>query len=116
MKNIQEKLSFEWEKYQKKGQFNVNDFVNKYGADIASGHLENIPFDKLDIFEQKDFIKKLHLMPNKIRVRLVLDGSGSMTQGEDKIKKPLKNSLYFYIKKWYNRSSLNQLNMHKTYV
>jgi len=85
MKNIQEELSFEWEKYQKKGQFNVNDFVNKYGADIASGHLENIPFDKLDIFEQKDFIKKLHLMPNKIRVRLVLDGSGSMTQGEDKI-------------------------------
>jgi hypothetical protein len=85
MKNIQERLSFEWEKYQRKGQFNVNDFVNKYGADIASGHLENIPFDKLDIFEQKDFIKKLHLMPNKIRVRLVLDGSVSMTQGEDKI-------------------------------
>jgi hypothetical protein len=85
MKNIQERLSFEWEKYQRKGQFNVNDFVNKYGADIASGHLENIPFDKLDIFEQKDFIKKLHLMPNKIRVRLILDGSGSMTQGEDKI-------------------------------
>jgi len=34
----------------------------------------------------------------------------------DIIKKPLKNPLYFYIKKWYNRSSLNQLNMHKTYV
>lgn len=85
MKNIQEKLSFEWEKYQKKGRFSVDDFVNKYGADIASGHLENIPFGKLDVFEQKDFIKKLHLMPNKIRVRLVLDGSSSMTQGEDKI-------------------------------
>ncbi len=78
MENIAEKISQEWIRYARKGKFNPESFIDKYGELLASGRIDSIPFDKLDVYDRQEFTRKLILFPNRIRFRLIGDGSGSM--------------------------------------
>lgn len=115
MKSIQEKISFEWEKYQKRGKFNVEDFIDKYGVDVATESIESIPFGQLDVFEQKDFITKLHLLPKEIRVRLILDGSGSMEGEKILVTRQLAVLIMEALKDFQEQMNIH-FRMEKTFV
>ncbi len=69
-----------WEEGFKSGRFNVEHFVRKYGAELATGNAAMIPWDRLDTFDRREFEHRLSLFPEVIRVRLKLDGSGSMNE------------------------------------
>lgn len=69
-----------WEEGFRSGRFNVEHFVRKYGAEIAAGHYAMIPWDALEVHDRREFERRLSLYPEKIRVRLRLDGSGSMSE------------------------------------
>lgn len=78
MQSISQQITFFWEEGWRSGRFNIDRFIKKYAAYIQEG-APPLSFDQLDVYDQRDFIKRLKLFPEKIKVRLVLDGSGSMT-------------------------------------
>lgn len=78
MRSIEERLVRFIVEGFRSGKFNVERFITKYGADIAADNLGAIPWDALDVYDQRELMSRLSLYPNRIRLRLVLDGSGSM--------------------------------------
>lgn len=78
MKTIDEKIRFFWVQGFRSGKLNIERFIYKYGAEIASEQYHLIPFDSLDVYDQKDLISRISILPNRFRFRLVGDGSGSM--------------------------------------
>lgn len=79
MKTLSERIQMVWVDGFRSGTFDVDSFISKYGAELAAEQYDMIPFDQLDTYQQREFERRLVLFPNQIRVRLVLDGSGSMT-------------------------------------
>lgn len=79
MKTLSEWIDKFWVEGFRTGKFDVDSFVKKYGAELAAEQYDMIPFNQMDTYQQRDFERRLVLFPNQIRVRLVLDGSGSMT-------------------------------------
>ncbi len=79
MNNISQRITTFWLEGFTSGKFNVNKFVEKHGAALAAGRPDLINWEHLDTYDQRDFLSRLTLFPDKIRVRLVLDGSNSMT-------------------------------------
>ncbi|MDO8462860.1 MAG: VWA domain-containing protein [bacterium] len=67
----------------RQGTFDVERFIGKYAPELAAERPEDIPWEALETYLQREYIPKLVLFPNKLRVRFVLDGSGSM--GSDRI-------------------------------
>lgn len=84
MKTIDEKSKLFYVKYNRSGRFNIDSYIKKYGYEIASGNEQMIPWEVLDIYDKKDFMSRISLLPSDISVRLVLDTSGSMD--EERIK------------------------------
>jgi len=81
MKSIKEKIVREWEIGFRPGKFNIDEFIKKYGIEFALKKYEHIPFEKLDVYAKRQFMRRLTLFPNEIYLRLIIDGSGSM-EGE----------------------------------
>jgi hypothetical protein len=86
MENIKERILMEWESGWKRGRFNIDNFIDKYGDLLVAGQVESIPWEKLDVYDQRSFTSKLSLFPNKIRFRLVIDSSGSMDSGDKRLE------------------------------
>ncbi len=86
MENIKERILMEWESGWKRGRFNIDNFIDKYGDLLVAGQVESIPWEKLDVYDQRSFTSKLSLFPNKIRFRLVIDSSGSMNSGDKRLE------------------------------
>lgn len=63
----------------KRGKFDQGRFIKKYSEEIATERFDDIPWEKLTTYMQKEFNEKISLFPTRITIRLVLDGSGSMT-------------------------------------
>ncbi len=63
------------------GKLDVNAFVRKYGVELAAEEYDQIPWDSLDVYIQKELESRFEIKPNEISVRLVIDGSGSMYDG-----------------------------------
>ena len=82
---ISERIGTAWEEGFRSGRFNIKTFVKKYGKYMDEKTIPFLRFDQLDTFDQKEFISKLTLFPDKMRVRLVIDGSGSMKE-DNRIK------------------------------
>lgn len=78
MRTINERLIQFWSEGFRSGKLNVDRFIRKYGPDIASNQMAHISWEMLDTYDQREFESRLQLFPNEIRVRFVLDGSGSM--------------------------------------
>lgn len=78
MRTITERLIRFWEEGFRSGKFDVGRFIRKFSPEIAAEAPELIPWDQLEVYLRREFEKRLSLFPHKIRVRLVLDGSGSM--------------------------------------
>ena len=78
MRTINERLVQFWDEGFRSGKVNVDRFIRKYGPDIASDQVAHIPWETLDVYDQREFESRLQLFPNEVRVRFVLDGSGSM--------------------------------------
>ena len=83
MRAIEERISVTWAEGFTNGRFNVERFIRKYSPELATERPELIPWNSLDVYDQKELTSRFLLVPNQIRVRLVLDGSGSMN--EDRI-------------------------------
>lgn len=77
---IQDRIIKVWEQGFRSGKFNIGRFIKKYGQYLQEGAEQFIPFDMLDVYDQREFISRLSVFPEKIKIRLVLDGSGSMTK------------------------------------
>jgi len=80
MQTISQQVSRFWAEGFKSGKFNINRFIRKYGPLLAAERPDLIPWDMLDVYDQREFITRLVLFPNRLTVRLVLDGSGSMNK------------------------------------
>lgn len=76
---LQSSLEMAWEGYWRSGRLEVKELVRKYGYYFQDGAIEFLPFDALDIYEQRSFIEKIKLKPEELRVRFVVDNSGSMS-------------------------------------
>ena len=63
------------------GKLDVNAFVRKYGIELTLEKYDQIPWDSLDVYIQKELESRFEIKPNEISVRLVIDGSGSMYDG-----------------------------------
>ncbi len=79
MQNISQRISLLWAEGFRSGRFNAQRFIRKYGPLIAAEQPDMIPWEMLDVYDQREFMNRLVLFPDHIRTRLVLDGSGSMT-------------------------------------
>lgn len=80
MKTIQERIAVQWAQGYKSGKFNIERFIRKYGPELATGEIASIPWEGLDVYDQREYTQRLQLFPDSIRVRLVFDGSGSMNE------------------------------------
>lgn len=80
MNSVSARITRFWAEGFRSGKFNVERFIRKYGTELSIGRPEIIPWDTLDVYDQREFISRLMLFPERIRMRLVLDGSGSMTE------------------------------------
>jgi hypothetical protein len=82
MATIAERVSFDWEEGYRSGSLTVNEIIRKYAAELVAeeetGRPAFVPWDQLDVFARKEFFSRVEIVPNEIRVRLVIDGSGSM--------------------------------------
>lgn len=78
MKTIAESVKKHWIGGFRSGRFDVNSFIKKYAPELAAGQYHAIPFEQLDTYSQREFERRLIFFPNRIRVRLALDGSQSM--------------------------------------
>lgn len=78
MKTIEEKIRQFWVEGFRSGRLNVNRFIQKYGAEMATEQYHLIPFDELDVFDKKDLVSRISILPNQFHFRLIGDGSGSM--------------------------------------
>ena len=78
-----------WAQGFRSGRFNIDSFIRKYGSFLAVEQPDFIPWDTLDAFDQKQFMERLSLFPEQIRLRLVLDGSSSMDEAKQKAVKEL---------------------------
>lgn len=78
MQSISQQVSLAWEEGWRSGRFNIKRFIRKYASYLQEG-APPLPLDQLDVYDRKEFFETLKLFPEKIKVRLVLDGSGSMT-------------------------------------
>jgi len=79
MQNVSQQVSLAWEEGWRSGRFNIERFIKKYGAYLQEG-APPLQFSEIDVYDQKEFFERLRLFPEKIKVRLVLDGSGSMDE------------------------------------
>lgn len=80
MNTISQRVSTFWAEGFRSGTFNIDSFIRKYSPEIAAERPDLIPWDKLDVYDQREIISRLVLFPDRLRVRLVLDGSGSMNE------------------------------------
>jgi hypothetical protein len=79
MKTIQEQIKSFYLKNFKSGRLNIDSFIEKYAGYINDPELVGeIPWQDLDIYNQKELLSRLALQPSEIYFHLVLDGSGSM--------------------------------------
>lgn len=78
MQTIQQRISTFWTEGFRSGRFNIERFIRKYGPDLATDRVDLIPWEILDIYDQREIISKLVLWPDKLSLRVVLDGSTSM--------------------------------------
>ncbi len=79
MNSVSARITRFWAEGFRAGRFNVERFIKKYGAELGAEQLEIIPWESLDVYDQREFVLRLTLFPERIHVRLVLDGSGSMS-------------------------------------
>lgn len=79
MNTISQRISTFWTEGFRSGKFNVEYFIKKYSPEIAAERPDLIPWDKLDVYDQREITSRLMLFPDRLRVRFPLDGSGSMT-------------------------------------
>ena len=84
IRDIEQRISLAWAEGFKSGKLNVERFIKKYGHMLVEGGEQYIPWSALDTYDRREFTSRLKLKPSRFRVRLVLDGSGSMDA--DKIK------------------------------
>ena len=80
MESIRERLVQFWLSGFTSGRFNVDRMIEKFGPEIAAKNYGAIDWERLTVHERREVESRLSLHPNRIRVRLVIDGSGSMTQ------------------------------------
>jgi len=78
-----------WAEGFRSGKFNVDSFIAKYSGELAMDTPQFIPWEAMDVYDQREFISRLNLFPDQIRVRLVLDGSVSMDETRMKALKQL---------------------------
>ena len=79
MSSVREHITRAWASGFRSGRLDLEHFIDKYGPELAAGLEAQIPWDSLDDFEQKQYESRFMLLPNKIKVRLVIDDSGSMS-------------------------------------
>lgn len=83
MNDIERRIVMAWaEAFKKPGRLNIDRLVKKYGHYMSPGGLPFIPWEALDVYDRKEFTSRLKLKPSRIRMRLVLDGSGSMDESK----------------------------------
>ncbi len=84
IRDIERRISESWMEGFRSGKFNTKRFVKKYGHYLTEGGEQFVPWSTLDAYDRREYVSRLKLKPSRFRVRLVLDGSGSME--EDKLK------------------------------
>ena len=82
MKTIEARMSKFLMEGFRSGKFELDSFIRKFGADIAEERYDRIPWNALTTFSREELQSRFEIRPNEIRVRLVIDGSGSMFDGE----------------------------------
>lgn len=80
MRSIEERMRKFWVRGFRSGRFNVNHFITKYGVDLVNEDVPFMPFEALDAHDRREFESRLSLKPDTLRIRLLFDGSGSMTE------------------------------------
>lgn len=78
MQSIDEQLQGAWARWQIRGRFRADDFLRTYASELAAGMEALIPWDALPVHQQREWLRQVTLFPNRIRVRLLIDCSGSM--------------------------------------
>ncbi len=78
MRTIEERITSYLLTGFKTGKMDVAHFINKHAIDLA--HEEELPMDMnlITSYARKECISRLAIYPNDFRVRLLVDGSGSM--------------------------------------
>lgn len=76
MQTVSEQIDMAFEGYYRSGRLDVREFIEKYGGNLDED-APDLPEEVL-VYLRQEFTKKLKLFPDKTRLRLVLDGSGSM--------------------------------------
>jgi uncharacterized protein YegL len=71
----------------------VDEFLRKYAPELATEHMAFIPWGEMTSYLRKEFETRISLKPDSFRVRLVIDGSGSM--GGEKIEQSKKLAVLF---------------------
>lgn len=89
MNTLSLQISRYWSEGFRSGRFNIDAFIAKYGPMLAAEQPDFVPWEMLDAYDQREFMSRLDLFPDHIRVRLVLDGSGSMIEERLKALKQL---------------------------
>ena len=87
IRDIEQRISLAWAEGFKSGKLNVERFIKKYGHMLVEGGEQYIPWNALDTYDRREFTSRLKLKPSRFRVRLVLDGSGSMDPNKIKALK-----------------------------
>lgn len=81
MKTIQEHITSFILSGFRSGKLDVASFVREHAPDLVVDEGASIDFSRLEVYQQRELISRLKIWPDAFRVRLVVDGSGSM-QGD----------------------------------
>ena len=79
MESIRERMVQFWMTGFTSGRFDVDRMIAKFGPELASGKYGSVDWERLNVHDRREVESRLSLHPNRIRVRLVIDGSGSMS-------------------------------------
>ncbi len=85
MRTIEERITSYLLTGFRSGKMDVAHFIKKHAPDLAHSEEWMMDLTRIDSYARKELISRLSIYPNDFRVRLVIDGSGSMS-GDGKIE------------------------------
>ncbi len=79
MQTVQERITTYFLTGFRSGKLDVRRFIRKYAPDLAQDEGASLDFSRLEVYLRKELMSRLMIWPNELCVRLLLDGSGSMS-------------------------------------